>query len=431
MPGQKISSMTLVNDVQADDRFPVARNGSTYSVRGRAFATKNQLDSLSAAVTQNFTNNTLTNTLTSGLELLSAISIFKPSNSFHGQVLTYNSSTLTWVASGLPAQLPRSASPFQILTYSPDTFSWVASAAPLGADDSKTDNTPIGAVMLFAATTAPVGWFECAGQWLNKTAYPDLWETIGYTFGSKFDGQQFRLPDLRGEFIRGWDHERGVDLNREFGSFQKGSVAGDLAAVVINGPMLSAKNILGLDTDYQNLYPDVLLPHLSADTSFHLITEFETLSGESPSLSAITGVSRPRNIALMACIKYSPIKGLTPVGLSAQNILNAVNSLSGFSMGYNQVWQDYTPNRLPAVTYTNTTGRPIMVHVYTYQENVLPTGTFSALISSTAGSCILNSGPAWIYPTGSTNNILFIVPPYNTYKVTVPGNVITNWSELR
>ena len=428
MPGQKISSMTLVNDLQDDDRFPVARNGSTYSVRGKAFASKTQIDALSASLIRSFTTNTTTRTLTSNVKTLSSTVLFKPTTSTQGQVLTYNSYTHTWVASGLPSSLPIQADPYQIITYSPLTHTWIASAAP--STSAKNDYVPLGTVTFFAANVAPVGWFECAGQLINKNAYIDLWNVIGYTFGRSPDGSQFKLPDLRGEFVRGWDDLRGIDPNRSFGSFQKGSLAGDLAAVVLDGPMLSARSILGLDTDYGQNYPKVSLPNLSADSAFHLITEFQTLSSEGPSLSAITGVSRPRNVALMACIKYAQIVGLTPIRLSAQNILNTVNALSGFSMGYNQYWRDVTSSRLSQVKYTNSTGRPIMAQVYYYSESLPLKGTCSVAISSMSGGEVTLYGN---YGNGgySANCLTFIVPPSNTYKVSTSFNGITSWVELR
>ena len=54
MPGQKISSLTPVSDLQAADQFPLARSGSTYKITGDKFASKAQLDSLSATSTGSF-----------------------------------------------------------------------------------------------------------------------------------------------------------------------------------------------------------------------------------------------------------------------------------------------------------------------------------------------------------------------------------------
>ena len=54
MPGQKISSLSPVSDLQAADQLVLARSGSTYKITGDKFASKAQLDSLSATSTGSF-----------------------------------------------------------------------------------------------------------------------------------------------------------------------------------------------------------------------------------------------------------------------------------------------------------------------------------------------------------------------------------------
>jgi len=79
---------------------------------------------------------------------------------------------------------------------------------------------PVGSVIMHAASTAPSGWLECDGSTVNRSTYPDLFNVIGSTFGAGDGSTTFGLPDLRGEFVRGWDNGRGVDSGRSFGSFQ-------------------------------------------------------------------------------------------------------------------------------------------------------------------------------------------------------------------
>ena len=76
--------------------------------------------------------------------------------------------------------------------------------------------TPVGAIVYYPASTIPFGWMECDGRSLDKNTYASLFAIVGYTYGGS--GNTFKLPDLRGEFIRGWDHGRGVDENRVLGS---------------------------------------------------------------------------------------------------------------------------------------------------------------------------------------------------------------------
>jgi microcystin-dependent protein len=55
------------------------------------------------------------------------------------------------------------------------------------------------------------GWMECAGQLLNGSDYPDLYKALGNTWGTANIGVNFKLPDLRGEFLRGWSHGSAID----------------------------------------------------------------------------------------------------------------------------------------------------------------------------------------------------------------------------
>lgn len=79
---------------------------------------------------------------------------------------------------------------------------------------------PAGAVESFAMNTAPTGWIKANGANVSRSTYADLFDAIGTTFGVGDGSTTFGLPDLRGEFPRGWDDGRGVDSGRSFGSAQ-------------------------------------------------------------------------------------------------------------------------------------------------------------------------------------------------------------------
>ncbi|WP_412558589.1 phage tail protein [Thalassospira sp. MIT1370] len=78
----------------------------------------------------------------------------------------------------------------------------------------------IGTVSAFAMPTAPEGWLVCDGSAISRTDYADLFATIGTVWGAGDEISTFNLPDLRGEFVRGFDDGRGVDAGRVFGSSQ-------------------------------------------------------------------------------------------------------------------------------------------------------------------------------------------------------------------
>ncbi|SOB95075.1 tail fiber protein [Thalassospira xiamenensis] len=78
----------------------------------------------------------------------------------------------------------------------------------------------IGSVTAFAMPTPPEGWLVCDGSAVSRTDYADLFAAIGTVWGDGDEITTFNLPDLRGEFIRGFDAGREADAGREFASWQ-------------------------------------------------------------------------------------------------------------------------------------------------------------------------------------------------------------------
>lgn len=139
---------------------------------------------------------------------------------------------------------------------------------------------PAGLVADFARSTAPSGWLKANGAEISRTTYATLFEAIGTTFGAGNGVSTFKLPDLRGEFRRGWDDARGVDVGRTFGSAQ----ADELRA-------------------HTHTVPKIHTRMLSHDSSSEIDRGVETTATQA---SGSTGgaETRPRNIAMLACIKY-------------------------------------------------------------------------------------------------------------------------------
>jgi len=91
-------------------------------------------------------------------------------------------------------------------------MSWASVSTPAGV--------PTGSVFTMATTTVPSGYLECDGAAVSRTTYADLFAAIGTTWGAGNGSSTFNVPDLRGEFVRGWDNGRGIDSSRTFASSQ-------------------------------------------------------------------------------------------------------------------------------------------------------------------------------------------------------------------
>lgn len=172
------------------------------------------------------------------------------------------------------------------LVGSPSTTNMAANKgyvdAQIAAIPAATDLTPAGTIIWSARNTAPTGYLKANGAAISRTTYATLFSAIGTTFGSGDGSTTFNVPDLRGEFARGWDDGRGIDSGRTFGSAQA-------QAIQSHNHLINA--ITATDNINQGAFSK----------------SFNYLDPESPgteSTSSTGGTeTRPRNIALLACIK--------------------------------------------------------------------------------------------------------------------------------
>ena len=151
-------------------------------------------------------------------------------------------------------------------------------------DDQIDDFGVTGQVSYFAMTSPPQGWLKANGAAVSRTTYSKLFDEIGTRFGNGNGSTTFNLPDLRGEFIRGWDDSRGVDSGRNFGSFQSDELKQHRHPLVGND-----RGTIGSQKFAPGLFKD----------------DAERTASDSNSIGFAGGnETRPRNIALLACIKF-------------------------------------------------------------------------------------------------------------------------------
>ena len=86
---------------------------------------------------------------------------------------------------------------------------------------------PAGFVMAYAHETIPSGWLECNGAAISRTTYADLFGAISTHYGTGDGSSTFNIPDLRGQFIRGWDHGAGTDPDAASRTDRGDSTTGD------------------------------------------------------------------------------------------------------------------------------------------------------------------------------------------------------------
>lgn len=157
---------------------------------------------------------------------------------------------------------------------------------------------PIGAVMLMAMASVPSGWAKCNGAAVSRTSgtYSALFAVIGTTYGAGDGVNTFNLPDLRGEFVRGWDDGRGVDTGRAIGSTQQQQLEKH-KHISSNNDCNTYSTINGIGTGSYNVWCDTGGTVTDSNASL-------TGDGSHTEQTAKLGTeTRPRNVAMQYCIK--------------------------------------------------------------------------------------------------------------------------------
>lgn len=154
----------------------------------------------------------------------------------------------------------------------------------------------IGTVAFFAFSTPPTGWLKCNGQAISRSTYSALFTAMGTAYGMGDGSTTFNVPDLRGEFIRGVDDGRGVDSGRSIGSAQLDQMQR------LQGTFNSSPYTAGRSGAFAYTSSGGTVGTGSGDRGTYT---FDSGNSANARVSAdTTGETRPRNVALMACIKF-------------------------------------------------------------------------------------------------------------------------------
>jgi len=176
---------------------------------------------------------------------------------------------------------------------------------------------PVGTVIWYAGSSAPSGYLKCNGDSIANGS--GTTQGVTANFSALYAVVGSTVPDLRGEFIRGWDDGRGTDSGRSIRTSQGDanhshshgisvSVSDSGHKHWISSATKDDGNMTGTGSNTQDygLFADngsYSADDLDRSTGRYNKTN-TTGIGVSASIANEGGESRPRNIALLACIKY-------------------------------------------------------------------------------------------------------------------------------
>ncbi|WP_243459129.1 phage tail protein [Pseudomonas fluorescens] len=157
-------------------------------------------------------------------------------------------------------------------------------------------SVPVGAVMAFPTGLVPAGFLELDGSVQSIATYPDLAAYLGTKFNKGDEGAgNFRLPESRGEFLRGWDHGRGIDADRVLGSYQFDALQNITGSMTASNGTQLAGGAYGAFNIQSN--GAVAMPGGGGTTApISMVFDASRVARTSTE-------TRPRNLAVMWCIK--------------------------------------------------------------------------------------------------------------------------------
>ena len=175
---------------------------------------------------------------------------------------------------------------------------------------------PSGAVFCIAVATVPSDYLECNGAAVSRTTYSALFAVIGTAYGAGNGSSTFNLPDLRGEFIRGFDNGKGTDSGRSIATSQAEltkahghSATGSSASTGAHNHSFTASNREGDSVGWSDSNKAFIGDQdgsrfTVAEDSGKIFDNSDHSHTITVSVSDSSGAeTRPRNIAMMYVIK--------------------------------------------------------------------------------------------------------------------------------
>lgn len=157
---------------------------------------------------------------------------------------------------------------------------------------AKASALPVGSIVAFPVDAPPPGFLELDNSVKSSATYPDLSAYLDGKFNKGDEGVgNFRLPEARGEFLRGWDHGRGVDSNRGVGSYQTDTLQN------ITGVFDGYLDITSASGVFEKSNLNTAPNPISQRNAYHAVTF------DASRVARTSTETRPRNIAVMWCIK--------------------------------------------------------------------------------------------------------------------------------
>tara|TARA_B100002019_G_scaffold273756_1_gene270111 strand:+ start:276 stop:1154 length:879 start_codon:yes stop_codon:yes gene_type:complete len=166
---------------------------------------------------------------------------------------------------------------------------------------------PTGMIAPFPTSGVPTGWLECNGAAVSRTTYADLFALISDDYGNGDGSSTFNLPDLRGQFIRGFANGQSTDPDRASRTDRGDGTTGDAVGTKQDHaveqhshrtPATSGYNGNTSNTTYYSKGGSGYSSSLA-----HGGPIWTSSYSSNPNIKVSSNETRPKNVSMLYCIK--------------------------------------------------------------------------------------------------------------------------------
>ena len=305
-----------------------------------------------------------------------------------------------------------------------------------------TDGLPIGAYLSYPSQkTIPAGFLIADGRSLKKAEYTELFDVIGYTYGGS--GESFNLPNFAdGKFMRSIGGNAAT-----LGTAQQDAInTKNLQIRSITTDNVGTRYIYGTNTTsdfrgvaftYSNTGSDLEYKSVAGKDNADIFSSTKKADETRPYNMAIVVIIKAKNVntptagqidktilatetkAGIAKLKNSITAKQEDAAVTEKAVSDFMDANKGIGVG--QIWQDVTSQRQANITYTNTTGKPIFVHIQI--DNA-----YNAIFNFTINGLNIR------HDENARAVMDYIVPAEASYKLAPESGAnhnVHNWYELR
>jgi microcystin-dependent protein len=228
----------------------------------------------------------------------------------------------------------------------------------------------VGEIFWYPKTTPPPNALYCDGSAVGREEYPELYAVIGDSFGAGNGSTTFNLPDMRGEFVRGYDPGNARDPSgstRAFGKHQNGTMlpymmvwreANNTVGIYVVAPTTASQGSSPSETDGFTNMPTYTRGKFNGSNDVYTAQQYQSRM-------------RPTNISLLPCIRYSNSFDKDLVAKSWVNVplIRAANNSGGtFELKYNALLGLYEIYLRAVIVKANTAANAIMARLQNPDE---------------------------------------------------------------